>query len=182
MPPLRDEWKETLAAMREIYTSGNSNLYRSNPSGPKKAKGLSKKPRTSKSVEPLTLWNKSVQFWEELIWRFFVALIIDLTPGSGLCAEAALRHKVSYLGWCMSAAHVQGLEERTRCAALKFMTDQGMKHHFNTKALASLGQLAQTTVVPPSPNKRPQVDARNPFAKKPKAECRRVWSDKPANS
>ena len=53
---------------------------------------------------------KSVQLFKVLFAQFDVTHILDMTPGSGAAASAALAAGATYDGFCINAPHKQWLE------------------------------------------------------------------------
>jgi hypothetical protein len=50
--------------------------------------------------------RKSVAFWQDLLSCLDAGIVVDLSPGSGSCARAALRSGVQYVAACRTQAHV----------------------------------------------------------------------------
>eukprot|EP00975_Prorocentrum_lima_P055778 11693274-Prorocentrum_lima.AAC.1 len=69
-------------------------------------------------------------FYMALINGYLLKTIVDLSPGNGALAEAALlkrcgHAKVGYFGICLSEAHMNSLRERLELFVLKEMTTEG---------------------------------------------------------
>ena len=50
--------------------------------------------RNDEDVEPLSWHDWPIKFYLELIWRFALQIVIDLTPSSGKFAMSALQEKL----------------------------------------------------------------------------------------
>ena len=66
---------------------------------------------------------KSVPFWENWIKVWDLAVVVDLSPGSGALAAACMRSGVQYLGICASNAHVSWLTNQLTKTALQQISD-----------------------------------------------------------
>ena len=59
----------------------------------------------------MLLWQeaKPVEFYEQLLTDFDIHGVFDVSPGSGACAEAAMRLGICYVGVTTKAAHAKWL-------------------------------------------------------------------------
>ena len=80
--------------------------------------------RKDTDVELVFFMAQPREFYQAIIGGYFLKAILDLTPGNGACAEAALLEKVGYWGLCLSELHAQCLRERLVLYVLKAMMDE----------------------------------------------------------
>jgi len=50
--------------------------------------------------------RKPVAFWQDVLLCLDAGFVVDMSPGSGSCARAALRSGIQYVGCCRTQAHV----------------------------------------------------------------------------
>jgi hypothetical protein len=82
--------------------------------------------RTDSTVEPVFFHSTSpVSLWEEVIHSYGINAVLDLTPGEGLAAVAALKAKVPYTGVCFTLHHVAALKEHLYEVAQRAATREG---------------------------------------------------------
>ena len=81
--------------------------------------------RKDTDMEPVFWWTLCLEFYEELIHRFFINHVIDLTPGAGMMAEASIRNRVTYFGVAFTELHQTELIKRMELAALRAMRTEG---------------------------------------------------------
>eukprot|EP00959_Pyramimonas_sp_CCMP1952_P296695 6206996-Pyramimonas_sp.AAC.1 len=120
---LSEEWSATVGVKKELY----GRKFRI-PVGGKGADG--NVPRTDDTVEPVC-WNAMPQeFFEELIHRYFIANVVDLTPGDFSFGEVCMDKRVNYAAVAWTVEHRQAGRDKLQMAAMKTMTT--MDHpHFN---------------------------------------------------
>ena len=78
--------------------------------------------------EPVFWWSMPSSYFEELIHAYHAKCIIDLSPGSGEFALAALQHKssIQYLGICFeNGEHQLGLMKHLMTVATDGMNTEG---------------------------------------------------------
>ena len=70
--------------------------------------------------------SKSQTFWEELLDMFDITQILDLSPGSGALARAAMATgKATYLGLVVDTRHFTWLQTIVDTSSLRFIAKQG---------------------------------------------------------
>ena len=69
--------------------------------------------------------TKSVQFWLQLIKELDVSFIVDLTPGSGALAEAAMIKGISYFGFVANPVHLGWLTNVIDRASVRQIAKNG---------------------------------------------------------
>ena len=84
-------WQATVKAKRDIYGKRNRIAV-----GGKTTEGKLER-RNDGDIEPVFWWTMPEAFYEELIHRFFVKHVIDLTPGGGCFAEGCIKNRVGCL-------------------------------------------------------------------------------------
>jgi hypothetical protein len=62
--------------------------------------------RKDETLEPVFYNHFPLQFYENMYSLFLAETVIDLSAGPGEAAKAALRTKTSYLGICLTDAHL----------------------------------------------------------------------------
>ena len=102
------------------------------------------KRRNDGDLEPTFFFTLPLQFFEELLHLYFVKSVIDLTPGSGIFGEAAIRNRCGYFCIAMSERHALELDKRFRLAALRFMCEEGCPV-YNPKCAEAFGKRTATT-------------------------------------
>ena len=58
-----------------------------------------------KEAEPMFWHSTPLKLWEEILFDYNIVAVLDLTPGDGVRALAALRRRIPYAGVAMNAAH-----------------------------------------------------------------------------
>lgn len=91
LPESTSGLQATVKAKRNIYGKRNRIAV-----GGKSTEGKLEK-RNDTDVEPLFWWTMPAEFYEELIHRYFIKNVIDLTPGDGRFAEVCIKHRAGYL-------------------------------------------------------------------------------------
>jgi hypothetical protein len=73
------------------------------------------------------LWNevKSVAFWTSLIESYDIKTIVDMTPGSGQLAHAAMKAGAQYLGLVKEANHLSWLSNAVDRSAIQLIAENG---------------------------------------------------------
>jgi hypothetical protein len=73
------------------------------------------------------MWNevKGVGFWSALIDTFDLHTIVDLSPGSGLLAHAAMKAGAQYLGLATDANHLSWLSNTVDRSAIRLIAENG---------------------------------------------------------
>ena len=79
--------------------------------------------------------SKSTAFWEALLDMFDIADIMDLTPGSGALARAAMSRGLKYTGVVTDAKHHAWLQNTLDTAALRFIAKEGPLYMADVAAL-----------------------------------------------
>ena len=132
------EWQATVKDKREIY----GKRFRIAVGG--RVDGEVSKRRNDGDLEPTFFFTLPLQFFEELLHLYFVKSVIDLTPGSGIFGEAAIRNRCGYFCIAMSERHALELDKRFRLAALRFMCEEGCPV-YNPKCAEAFGKRTATT-------------------------------------
>ena len=109
---VENDWKENVRTKKGIYGSHRhavGNVVADQPT--------TKQPRADSDIEPLFFSTLPRAFYQSIITGYSVKVVLDMTPGAGRMAEAALlarcgHQKVAYFGLCMSEQHMNGLRER----------------------------------------------------------------------
>ena len=81
--------------------------------------------RKDTDMEPVFWWTLGPEFYEELIHRFFIKHVIDLTPGAGLMVEASISNRATYFGIAFTELQRNALIKRMALAALRAMRTEG---------------------------------------------------------
>jgi hypothetical protein len=70
-------------------------------------------------------WNesKSMDFWTNWIRTWDLGVVVDLSPGSGALAAAAMKQSVQYVGVCQSTAHQVWLANALNKVAVEMVAD-----------------------------------------------------------
>ena len=70
-------------------------------------------------------WNesKSMDFWMNWIRTWDLGVVVDLSPGSGALAAAAMKQSVQYVGVCQSTAHQVWLANAMNKVAVEMVAD-----------------------------------------------------------
>ena len=69
--------------------------------------------------------SKSSDLWEAILGMFSIKHIVDLTPGSGALARAAMSRGLKYTGVVSDAKHLAWLQNTLDTAALRFIAKKG---------------------------------------------------------
>ena len=80
--------------------------------------------RSEGTSEPAFYHSYPAQFYSELIRAFPCYAVIDLTPGEGALAQAALEHNVLYLGLPFNPDHEKMLMTRLDALLLKSLLEE----------------------------------------------------------
>ena len=73
------------------------------------------------------LWreSKSISFWRCLLGCFDIKAIVDLSPGSGTLASAAMPEGIQYVGVVCDAIHMRWLQNTCDRASLQYIVKNG---------------------------------------------------------
>jgi hypothetical protein len=106
----KDVWQETVASKKLIMGSRGRTAVGGRTANPTKVK------REDDSFEPLLYHCWPLRFYQELVHRFLVNCVLDLTPGAGLFGEFCITssEKIGYVGVAWTATHAQKLEQRLK--------------------------------------------------------------------
>ena len=80
--------------------------------------------RSEGTSEPAFYHSYPAQFYSELIRAFPCYAVIDLTPGEGALAQAAIEHNVVYLGLPFNPSHEKMLMTRLDAFLLKSLLQE----------------------------------------------------------
>ena len=69
--------------------------------------------------------SKSISFWRCLLGCFDIKAIVDLSPGSGTLASAAMAEGIQYVGVVCDATHVRWLQNTCDRASLQYIVKNG---------------------------------------------------------
>ena len=111
MPP--SPWTLSWPAKKKVY--GISNFTLVGGELPEEQEALVKnktEPRSEGTSEPVFYHSYPAQFYRELLRAFPCYAIIDLTPGEGALAQAAIEYNIVYLGLPFNPDHERMLMTR----------------------------------------------------------------------
>ena len=91
--------------------------------------GSEKTQRTHDSVEPANFHQLTWKFWAEMIHSHNCVAVIDFTVGAGYVAEAALRERVPYLGFCQTLLHCNVIKQYLFGRLWGLMQEPGAEHY-----------------------------------------------------
>lgn len=141
-PSIEDEWKATVKRKRDIY----GKRHRVAVGG--KVEGSAR--RKDEDVDAVFHFASPPALYEDLLHRFFVQSVLDMTPGSGVFAATCASKRVGYFGICMTEQHKTELQRRVVISTLNSMMTQG-SDIYDPKAASALGKASTTTTPKPSP-------------------------------
>jgi hypothetical protein len=81
--------------------------------------------RNAGTREPVAWHSLPVLFWQEILFDFEVGAVIDLTPGDGMLATAALQTRLPYTGLVFTPKHADALYSRLESQAIAGVTREG---------------------------------------------------------
>ena len=103
-------------------------------------------PPLAKGMLPLCWYGRSSEWWSEMYDNFAIRAVIDLFPGSGEAALAALQAKpaIPYLGICLNEAHKAWAEQHVDQYIIKQMQQEGSPFY-----VATMKDILNTHFPPP---------------------------------
>ena len=115
--------------------------------------------RSEGTSEPAFYHSYPAQFYSELIRAFPCYAVIDLTPGEGALAQAAIEHNVVYLGLPFNPSHEKMLMTRLDAFLLKSLLQEehpmySPELHTHLRQAGVEGGAAEPAG--PRPKRRPQ--------------------------
>ncbi|CAK0842067.1 unnamed protein product [Prorocentrum cordatum] len=148
LPTPEKEWRTSAKNKREIYTKKNRI-----PVGGKAAGLDAPEKRSDTDIEPVFGCTFPVLFYLEVLRRFFGRTVVDLAPGPGNFAEAALRRRTGLFGIAMSQKHAPGIEGRLKLVALAMARDPESLL-YNAKSAEAMGETKKEVTHEPKKAKR----------------------------
>ena len=118
-------WTVSWPDKKKLYGATNFLLYGGKL--PEEQEALVKpkaEARSDGTIEPAFYHSYPAQFYSELIRAFPCYAVIDLTPGEGALAQAAIEHNVMYLGLPFNPHHEQMLMTRLDALLLKSLLQE----------------------------------------------------------
>ena len=88
-------------------------------------------------VEPLNHFSMPASFYEELLLRYFVSAVVDLTPSDFTFGEVCLSKRVSYFAVAMTNEHAEEGRRKLDLASLQGLITPGHVH-YNKKVADAL--------------------------------------------
>ena len=137
---LKNDWQETMAVKKEIY--GASRLEVGGQAGPR-----GHERRDENDTERVFHWGMPRNFFKAVFKGLFAKSCMDLTPGNGAAAEAALEVRVSYFGVCLTEKHRELLVARMELFVLSCMMTEGSPL-FISKCAADLANIPAPKLLP----------------------------------
>ena len=65
--------------------------------------------------------RKPIDLWIDLLFCLDAKMVVDLSPGSGVAARAAMHHNIEYIGSCSNETHARSMSnvlDREACALI----------------------------------------------------------------
>lgn len=117
-----------------------------------------KEKRTDDTVEPVFYHAWAPTFEEEIIHSFMVKSgVLDIFPGEGGLAMAALRAGVKYCGICFTDAHADHLRKHLIGQTLQAMQTEGDGLYDSQYAAFKKGSADPPTAASPKPKAKPKA-------------------------
>jgi hypothetical protein len=131
-------------------------------------------PRNAGTREPVSWHAMPVVFWQEILFDFKVGAVIDLTPGDGMLALAALQARLPYTGLTYTKKHADLLMHRLQMQVVGGATREG-DAWYDPQLVDALTKPApkpkakiapKPKADPPAPSDDPAGKPKDPKAKK----------------
>ena len=92
-----------------------------------------KKRNREDGLEIVFFHSMPPKFFSELNHRFFIAHVLDISPGPGTYGEVCIAEGVTYVCLAFTEKHADELNNRFKMAALRLMCDESNVMHYNAK-------------------------------------------------
>ena len=130
--PSDEKWKLPFKEKREVFGSRRIavggptvNMSADDTVAAERHKVLEKnRPREDDDVEPRFYHSLPPSLFEEIAHSFGAESVIDLTPGDGALAMAALELGIPYFGFCLTDEHMSKLHDRLKALTLAAMKNE----------------------------------------------------------
>ena len=129
------EWQATFEQKKEIYGKFRIAVGGKTPGFEGDTKGR----RENGDLEMVFYNSMPGKYYSELIHRFFLAYIFDLSPGAGTFGEICIEEGVTYVGIAFTESHAEELNNRFKMASLRLMCDESCSMHYNAKCVMFFG-------------------------------------------
>lgn len=127
-PPFVPECSHMLPwkVKKEVFSEKSKLGCRVGGAAPANSEKVQRKPDSS---EPLCYHQLPWKFWAEMIHGHNVQGVVDFTVGAGYIAEAALRERVPYLGFCQTVVHCNVVRQYLFGRLWGLMQEAGCEHY-----------------------------------------------------
>jgi hypothetical protein len=108
--------------------------------------------RSPDGIEPFNHHQRHSDLWEEVLFRFNVKSVVDLTASDGVLALVCVKERIPYVGLCHNAQHASALMTRISATIFLSMLEQNGPL-YKAKLAALMSPVAGDKPIEPKPGK-----------------------------
>jgi len=109
--------------------------------------------RCGDGIEPMNYHQRHPELWLEILFRFNVKAVVDLTASDGVLAQVCCQERVPYVGLCHGSEHASALQSRLNATTFLAMLDPTNEMLHKPKLVSLMSPIAGDELVEPKPGK-----------------------------
>ena len=104
-------------------------------------------------IEPFNYHQRHNELWLEILFRFNVKAVVDLTASDGVLAQVCCQERVPYVGLCHSSGHASALQSRLNATTFLAMLDPTNERLHKPKLVSLMSPVTGDELVEPKPGR-----------------------------
>ena len=109
--------------------------------------------RSDDGIEPFNYQQRHPSVWQEVLYRFNVKAVVDLTASDGVLALVCCQERIPYVGLCNNALHASALQSRLNATVFLAMLDPKNERLHKPKLVALMSPVVGDGAFEPKPGK-----------------------------